>query len=499
MAHIVVRVTQMGFSVHVNKAGIIADTGLSIVGYSNRFVHRQYDKTDRIWKIVNEYFHYCHKTSVIYFPRYDLENFLTYLTVHGLTYTLDHVIPVQGADVSFSMMDWVDYKNDNQKGAVEFLTNESNGALRGLALRTGEGKSVSYVWALQKIGKRSLITMTSRLEQWVDAITKYATVTEDDIYLIQGIGSLEKLFKNIDKDIKPKIILASTKTIRLYMDYGPAYQHLPHPSMMCEELDIGIMASDENHEHLCTNLMAFSMFNPAVWIPITATFVASDPFVKNIFGQLVPENKRFSGGNYSKFVDVIAYDYKGAKYLIKPYHYTKRGMYSQTTFEAFLLGKGHQILDTLIKDAFIPIIREHYIDIAEDGEKFLFICGTRALCDHLKVVFSKAFPNKSVTAFHSGMPEHLLKKFDMIISTQGSAGTGRDISGLRTCFSFESTASQVRNEQQFGRLRGPPQMMNTPRFTYLFFSAIQKHVAYHQSKLFLFSNKALSIKTRVIN
>jgi hypothetical protein len=359
--------------------------------------------------------------------------------------------------------------------------------------------TVSTIWALQRLHRRAMITMTSRLEQWVKEIVAYTTLEEDDIYVIQGVGSLTKLFTLIDQDLKPKIILSSTKTIQLYLQYGPTYQHLPHPTEMCEKLGIGICAIDEAHEWFYTNFLIGMLLNPAIFIPITATFAANEPFTKKVFDQFFPKNIQFTGGEYEKYVEVYAYEYRSGGFLIKPYTYSGPRGYSSQIFEKWLMGRGRKFLDPLIQDAIIPIVREHYINLAEEGEKFLFLCSSKALCDHLEGVFRRVFKDKTVSVFYSGMPTTVLERYDMILSTPGSAGTGRDVKKLRTCFVFESVESETRNLQFIGRLRGPPSMMNTPVFTYLYITAIPSHNRVASARALLYGPRSVKFIHRSLS
>lgn len=499
MAHVVIETTTMGFRLPISKRGEIKGTSLSIGEFARKFEHRSYDRMEGHWVILNEYFHFDRDNETCYFPRFELSSLTNFLTSRGVTFEIKELPTVDGKHVNFYMLPHVGFKNDKQKNAVEFLTSPSSGNLRGLGLQTGTGKTAAFIMALQKLHRRSMTTMTSRLEQWVKEIQSFTTLEEDDIYVIQGVGSLTKLFTKIDKDIHPKVILASTKTIRLYLEYGPTYQHLPHPSLMCEKLGIGIVGTDEYHEHFYTNFLIGIMLNPDIFIPITATFSASDPFVKNIFDQFIPKNVQFVGGEYDKYVNVTAYTYRGGNHLIKPYHYMSRQGYSQQMFEKFLLtAKGRKVLDPLINDAILPIIRTHYIDIAEKGEKLLFLCASTALCDHFETVFRREFNSKTVSSFYTGRPTTVLEKYDIIISTPGSAGTGRDVKNLRTCFVFENTGSEIRNLQFIGRLRPFPAVKNTPEYTYISLSAIPQHAKYSTGRAMLYGSRALNFKHRSI-
>lgn len=499
MSPITITTTVMGFRVAISRKGEIIGTAINIQEFAKRFGHWSWDNSKNTWVLLNEYFHFDTDREMCYFPKYDLQKFTDFLTYHGVTYEITEEPPVDGEVANFLMLPHVHYKNDKQKNAVEYLTNKDAGPLRGLGLQTGVGKTVAFIWALQKLGRRSMTTMTSRLEQWVKEMHAYTNLEEDDIYVIAGVGSLTKLFSQIDKQLKPKVILASTKTIRLYLEYGPTYQHLPHPSKMCEELGIGIIGTDEYHEHFYTNFLIGLILNPKLFIPITATFIANDPYVKNIFEQFVPKHVQFVGGEYDRFVNVTAYQYTSGGFAIKPFHYMSPQGYSQVMFEKFLLGRGRKVLDSLVDDAIIPIIKNHYISLAEPGERFLFLCATRNLCDHLEGIFKRVFKDKKISTFYSGMPVSVLERYDMILSTPGSAGTGRDIKNLRTCFAFESSGSETRNLQFIGRLRGPPSMMNTPEYVYLSFSSIPQHVKYHTARAMLYGSRALSFRHRSLS
>ena len=500
MDHADITVTSMGFSVKVNEKGDILGTSLGIDEWVKRFeLWKRNPVNDNQWELSAEYFHFDKKGGRCYFPRYDLQRFLDLLKSRNAKWEIRELPPSQGVPAPFIMLPHVTYKNDQQKEAIEFLVNPDNGSVRGLALQTGKGKSVAFIWALQKLGVRSLITMTSRLEQWLQELRKYTTLEEDDIYIVQGVGSLTKLFTQVDTKISPKVILCSTKTMRLYLEYGPTYQHLPNPAEACEKLGVGIVGTDEYHEHYYSNFLINIILNPALFIPITATFLANDPFVKKIFDQMVPKDIQFTGGEYERYVNITQYEYNPQGYYIRPFSYMSPQGYSQQMFEKYLTSnKGQNLLERTTREAIIPIIRDHYINVADKGERLLFLCSSTKLCDYLAGVFKRKWSDKTVSVFYSGMPATILDRYDMILSTPGSSGTGRDVKHLRTCFVFESTKSEIRNTQFLGRLRGPPSMLNTPEFVTLSFSNIPQHRDYRQIRALLYGPLAKTLKHRTI-
>ena len=466
MSHVDIYTTNMGFHVGVSRGGIIKGTSIHISRYSRKFEHWAWDSQINRYTHKGNWYYFDDNLQMCFFPKYDLENFIEYIVTNGYKENIIELAPCKGVEAKFYLLPHVGYKSDIQKNTVEYVVNEKSGNVRGVGLQTGFGKTAAYIIAMSKLGVRSMITMTSRLEQWVKSINDFAAVTDDDIYIVKGEPSLSRLFRLIDKDIKPKIILASSQTIRLYLEYGKSYQHLPHPSKACHELGLGIIGTDEYHEHFYTNFLIGIMFNPSVFVPITATFNANDPFVKEIFNQFIPKSVQYTGGEYKKYANITAYTLKFGGHLIKPYQYTARGMYSQVKFEEHLLSqRGKPLLDMTVREAVIPIVDQHYSKLADPGEKCLVICATKNMCEHFGKVLKSEWKDKTVSSFFSGSSTTILDKSDIILSTPGSAGTGRDIKNLRTCYVFDCTGSENRNVQYVGRLRELPSG-NTPEFVY---------------------------------
>ena len=359
--------------------------------------------------------------------------------------------------------------------------------------------TVAYIWAVQKIGRRSMTVMTSRLEQWLSVFGKYTTLDDEDAYLISGVGSLSKLFAQIDQGISPSMIVASSRTLQLYMEYGPSYRHLPHPEKMCEILGIGIWGTDEYHENFRLNFQIGTMMNPAVFIPITATFTANEQFTKTIFDKTIPSMLQFSGGEYEKIANVTAYTYRGGAHVLRPNHYMGPKGYSQAKFEKFLLSpKGKHLLACYMEDVIVPIVENHYLNIHVKGEKCLFLCALTEMCTYLQNEFRRRWKHKTTSIFISGMSSSILEKFDFIISTPGSAGTGRDIDNLRTCIVMDSTNSETRNMQYLGRLRPFPSVKNTPEFCYITWRCVQPQVNYSNRRAALYGPRSLKFTHRSV-
>jgi superfamily II DNA or RNA helicase len=489
MGTINIYTTTLGFRVGVEPDGTLSNTNTYISEYARALQQWDFDSKSRRYEKVEDFYHYDETTKTAYFPRYDLERFISFICYYGHKENIIPVAPVKGDPAKFYMLPHITYKDELQKEAVEFITDEKNGPVRALAIQTGRGKTTATVMAMSHLGVRTMVTMTTRLEQWVPAIKQYAAVDDGEIYTIKGEPSLTKIIRMAErKDKLPKIILASAQTLKNYMKYKEGYRHLPNPSTFCELLGIGIIADDEYHEHFHTNFMMGLLFNAAVYIPVSATLVVNHKFIRGIFDKVVPQKVRF-GGEYAKYVKVLECSMEFGGHLVKPHHYKQRGAYSQSKFEEFLLSeKGAPLMEMYWRKAILPLVTEQYIELAEEGEKLLIIANTRAMCEELQVRL-KRITNRSIGIFVSGVSTTVLDKSDIILSTPGSAGTGRDVAMLRSCIVLENTASEARIIQFLGRLR----MMksgNIPVFVTCYFSCIPQHQRYATIRSMLYAERA---------
>ena len=141
MTTVPVTVTSMGFYVPVSVGGLIKGTSLNIWPYAKKFEHRVFDRNIERWVLKEEFFYFDKTQELSYFPRYDLQAFLDFLTTSGYTPVTTYPEGIVGAEASFLMLPHIKHKNDKQKNAIEFLTDEKSGPVRGLGLQTGLGKA----------------------------------------------------------------------------------------------------------------------------------------------------------------------------------------------------------------------------------------------------------------------------------------------------------------------------------------------------------------------
>ena len=113
-----------------------------------------------------------------------------------------------------------------------------------------------------------------------------------------------------------------------------------------------------------------------------------------------------------------------------------------------------------------------FINKAKFGQKVLILVGLKDFAETLTAWCRDTYPALTSIAFLHGVGDEELEKSDIIVSTIGSAGTGRDIKGLRTVILFSSFGSEALTLQTIGRLR---KMEDTPEFVYLLNTKIKSH------------------------
>lgn len=358
--------------------------------------------------------------------------------------------------------------------------------------------TASLIAALSGIGKRGLILVPSMIEQWTNAILKFTQLTPDDIYIVQGMPSLAKLLKRIDKSLFPKIILASIPTLRSYLEGSDSYVNFPPFTELCERLGVGVVSKDETHLQFHANFLLDLTLNPTITIPMTATFETGSPNIVDIFNAHYPSKIRFGEEEYDSYVDVYSYGYQlDARKL--PKHMFRGSMgYSQVKFEYWLLTKGKPQLQTYLEDVVGAIINMHYINVSSQGERLLILCSMVEMCEEVIAFIKRTYKDKTVTLYVGETDDAVLSTHDIIVSTPKSAGTGRDIPDLRTVLVTVSARSSPLNKQMLGRLRKLPSG-NVPIFVYTHCVNVPSHVDHARHREVLFTPLAKSIKHYMFN
>lgn len=405
--------------------------------------------------ITHRYSFFDMEKGVVRLPRYSLDKLLDYLG--PMEYKLVQVDPVKPATVKMAMK-----KNfvlrPEQEEVLKFVADE--GMFKPISLNVGLGKSLSTVCAAVQLQQPALIILPMLIPQWFKTIRQWTNVDTKDIVIIQGINSLQKLWKmKQEKNYQPKFILFSTRTLALYAIRPQApYNELPSYLEFQEAFGIGLKATDEVHMNFCTNTLIDMHSNVGKNMFLSATYMRSNPQGKRIFNMVFPRSLQFGAQFGDKYCKVYMAEYSLGIPFEKTGKFQTANGYNHAKYENFLI-KNKVYLNYFLTGTLFPSIRTHYITQHKKGQKLLIIVATRnfaelmfqkvsALCKYNKL--------KCGLYFAGSTPDSVLEN-DVIISTVKSCGTGRDIKNLLVCFNTVSFSSQPLTIQMMGRLRKLPE------------------------------------------
>jgi hypothetical protein len=461
--------------------GDIENTNVNIRKYISRLTQRKFNPRFKRFEIAFLYTQYDKHRGICKMPRYNLDHFVKMLVSKGVNHKVFTRHPYEGSEVEIPM-DSQYSPRPNQVDSINFLVNNPTD-MRGLALQTGQGKSYCSIKATSELRRRGIIFVSGLAQQWEDAIYQFTTLREGEVYLIQGFDSIAKLHKNIPWPT-PKFYVASTRTIRNYVTDNANYSQFKPFNDFLKYLDVGVKIVDECHTNFSTNTTIDLNTNIKHNLYLSATYGRNDNDGKRIFEIVFPKNIRFGEGNYDKYVNIYSYSYNIGNNIPEKVVLTPQG-YSQAKYEKFILKR--QYLQALYFSKLFPIIESHFFNIRRVGQKLLILVGLKDMATQLMESLYLKYPymDLNINTYFSDTEDEILDESDIIISTVGSCGVGRDIGNLRTTIVTNSFNAFTLNKQTLGRLR---KLKNgdTPHFIYITNENIQAQMnhRYQRKKIF---------------
>lgn len=348
----------------------------------------------------------------------------------------------------------VEPRDDKQKEAIDFLlgNNETsqNTTERMLCMKTGGGKTYCTINALSKLGYRSLVVVDQEkiMLQWKKEFLSFTDLTEDDIYLINGRQTLDKIRKMKVTQVQSKVFIATHQTLNYYMTYNPILF-----KNAFDKIRIGTVVYDEAHCYVNSMFNLNFALNTELTVYLTATPNRSNLQEDKVYQKSLEMVPKF--GLEDKFNDLYHNIYY-ISYNSNPDHKTIARCQSTRGFNINAFSD-YTINDTW--DKFYDIILE-LVKICTAKEEY----GKTAIILHknehilkLKEALEADFEGIDIGIFSSLIPslkdreKELQKK--IIISTDKSLGKAVDIKDLQFCIMTTPTSSPVLAEQTLGRLR----------------------------------------------
>ena len=350
--------------------------------------------------------------------------------------------------------------------------------------------------AICELGVTTLIVLGSLVDQWYKSLRMHTNIASHEIYVVQGIEPLKKLWEGIRNGYRPKVLIFSTRTLFNYaVERKGPYLDLPSYAKLQEVLGIGMKIVDEVHMNFYTNTRIDLVSNIAHNIYLSATYDRNNYQGRRIFNMVFPKDLRFGEEFQKKFTTVHMLRYRlGIQVSDSQKMRTPKG-YNHALYENFLR-KRSEFFNYFMKTVVLPVIRMYYLNVRKPGQLMLILCQTRKFAIRLGEYLEKNLPSDiSKSVFFSGekgkygADKNL--KCDIIISTHKSCGTGRDIKNLKSCLNTVSFASAPLSGQVLGRLREIPGEETI--FIDIWNMEINSHIGHHNDRLEVYKTKALKL------
>jgi len=366
---------------------------------------------------------------------------------------------------------------DYQNQYVDILTDDESSSMLLVDLATGMGKTALSMYAVVKLDMvTAIIILPKYIEKWIDDVKKYTNVKDDEIYVVQGGDSLNKLLDMDNHDYK--FIIFSMRTLyNYYRDYEENKPVILPPYEIAEKLNVGLVLNDEAHQEFYTVFRSTLFWNVKKFISLSATLDSNQKSVKAIYNILYPKENRISNIiKYEPYIDVTA-----VEYLLNStagIQYKRAQGYSHILYEQSLL-LNYRLLKEYM-DMINYYVKEGYIKRRKKGQKLLIFVASIKLATILTNYITELYPDLDVRRYVEDDPYENVINADITISTVLSSGTAIDIPGLITVINTISISSLQANVQAVGRLRKIKGVET--RYYYLYSGSIKNQVKMHHDR-----------------
>lgn len=482
------------FKIRVNtKNGIILNSSSIPIRKFVRNKLAEYWYDDKLKTFVPKYYYldYDMETGTIKIPVNLITKFTQYVLFHGGKYKIISEKPNESdlMNIKFKTDKFND--RDNQTSVIEFFTNNKN-PMRALRLQTGIGKTYCAIKAATILNKKTLVVVPGFLtNQWIKEIKDKTYIKDDEIVFIQGSKSIISIINNSDLIKRAKIYVASSKTLIQYISKTfDVYNSIIPFEEFIKILKIGTKILDECHLHFHINTIIDLNCNIENNLYLSASYVRSNKSGNRIFNNVFPEYIKYNNKRYQKYVKIVECQYD-IGFIHPMATKTKRG-YSQIKYEKYLC-RNTLKLEYLYKKVFYKLIENYFISVKKPKQKLLIFINTRDIGYKLCNIIKKEYPNLVVSVYFNDTKDIVLEKSDIIISTTGSCGVGKDIKDLKTVLLFSSFISESLCYQTLGRLRRLKD--DTPIFVFMQNTNIEGHMHHLYARRMLYKTLCKEYET----
>jgi len=351
------------------------------------------------------------------------------------------------------------------------------------------------------MGKRTLITIQPRyITTWIKALGDIIDLQPADVLVWeQDLCLLQEVM--LRGEIDPKVIIVPMTRIDVHFRNEKKDPKTPSLDKIFESLQCGLRIIDEGHEAIHQVCISLMYGNFPKLVVLSATLSGDDPFINKIYRILFPIHIRLKEPEPENYIDIVAYlyDINPRRYNLKTQQF---GSYNDLTWEQSILN--NRTVTNFYFEVAKKMFEEYYLECREEGTKCLFFFSRVSMCEAMLEMFLKEYPGMDIVTFHGedtkGKDADKLKymKHEVVITTPGSCGTGKDIDGLVTVLCMHTVGSTQRNKQMIGRLRDKAlktfDNRITPRFVFGVCASQPKHKEYFRKREVAFEAKKKTFK-----
>ena len=395
---------------------------------------------------------------------------------------------------TISLNDGIKLRDTIQIEYSAFLDQELPSVL--CTLQTGKGKTGSTIISLLKRENKNRIAIliSPRYhDTWIDALFKFTNIKKNEILVISGRASLQKIQ---DIDSKIQAVILSPATIREYVKAHLANEELPFPpDKIMHYIGSEDLIIDEVHEDFAGNYLNVLALNPKRYIALTASYSSKSDSdkIKKFKKFFIPLDNRLPEAEFDKYVNIVFCQYRLENPSRVQHKNDVTGWYNHSTYEQSMIDN-----DRWLEEYFEMIIW-FTLQYYDNKNRLLFLFSRVSICLLFKeyLLSHSFFKKKNISVFVAGDKDKENLKSDVIIATNQSGGTGIDIIDLQTTVNTINVGSDYSAIQYSGRNR---QMEGTEQYFLSIMSTnISAHMNYMRSNREIYETRAKKLLLNYYN
>lgn len=454
---------------------------------------------DQVWKVTHVFARSNHDQTEYRMPVELMKEFIQFAVHRGYNEARLKILEepeISGYPVQLKLKQGFETPMAHQHEWIDYHL--APGATKVNEAATGQGKTFMALYTAVKLGERVLITVQPRYTTtWLNDIGKTLDINPADV-LVWENSSLPLLGEQIrDGVLDPKIIILPLTRISGYLRNHKDDPNMPSLDEIFININAGYRIIDEAHESFHEVCLSMMYGNFKKTLALSATLKSDDAFQNKMYQTVFPIRFRLKEAEAENYIDVVAYMYElcQRKYRL---NFMQFGSYNDLALEASVLRK-----DPITKFYYQiakKIFEEYYLNVREEGTKCLFFFSRIDMALKMLELFKADYPHLDIDTFLGTLDKKTPEKYlhhEIVITTPGSCGTGKDIPGLVTTICFHTVFSDQRNKQMIGRLRqlrGKFGGRISPTFIFPVCKDLPKHVECFKKRKIAFNNKQKSFK-----